>query len=109
MSEPTVVHVPEENAYAISLDGEEVGYTYYAEEAGQRIFFHTEVDDEYEGQGLASKLVLAAGNDTREAGLRIVPVCPYWKKWVEEHDDFADVVDPVTADSIDAVRRAQAG
>ena len=109
MSEPIVVQVPEENAYVISVDGEDVGLTMYAELPGQRIFFHTEVDDDYEGQGLASRLVRAAGNETRRAGLRIVPVCPYWKRWMEQHDDFADIADPVTPEAVVAVRKAQQG
>ena len=67
-----MVHVPEEHAYAISVDGEEAGFTAYAELPGYRIFFHTEVDDEFEGQGLASRLVHAAISETRDAGLRVM-------------------------------------
>ncbi len=107
MSEPTVVHVPEENAFVISVDDVDAGFTLYAETEGQRIFFHTEVDDEFEGQGLAGRLVKAAGEATREAGLRIVAVCPYWKRWVEKHDDFNDLLDEVTPEAIFAVREAQ--
>ena len=28
------------------------------------------------------------------AGRRVVPVCPYVKDWVDEHDDVAGEVDP---------------
>lgn len=107
MSEPTVVHVPEENRYEISVDGVDAGLTMYAERPGQRIFFHTEVDDEFEGQGLASRLVRAAITETRDAGVRVVPVCPYWKKWLGNHHDFDDIVDPVTPEALFAARQAQ--
>jgi predicted GNAT family acetyltransferase len=107
MSEATVVHVPEEQAYEISLEGEAVGFTAYAELPGKRIFFHTEVDDDYEGQGLASRLVRAAAAETRDAGLRIMATCPYWRRWLQSHHDFDDIVDNVSPDAIQAVRQAQ--
>ena len=102
-----MVHVPEEHAYAISVDGEEAGFTAYAELPGYRIFFHTEVDDEFEGQGLASRLVHAAISETRDAGLRVMATCPYWKKWLTSHHDFDDIVDQVTMEAVHAVREAQ--
>lgn len=107
VSQATVVNVPDEHRYEISLDGEMVGMTVYTELPGQRIFFHTEVDDDYEGQGLASVLVRAALEDTRDAGLRVVPICPYVKRWVGEHHDFDDVLDPPTLAAVEAVRKAQ--
>lgn len=51
----------------------------------ERILFHTEVDDAYAGQGVASRLVRFAVDDAIERGFRIVPVCPYVKKWLGEH------------------------
>lgn len=58
-------------------------------EQPERIFFHTEVDDAFEGQGVASQLVRFALDDAIERGFRIVPVCPYVKAWLERHDDYA--------------------
>ena len=63
-----------------------------ADGPAQRIFPHTKVDHEYEGRGLASILVREALKDTVAAGRRIVPVCPYVKDWVDEHDDVAGEV-----------------
>ncbi|MFK4541408.1 hypothetical protein RKD29_001004 [Streptomyces tendae] len=34
----------------------------------------------------------------RASGLRIVPVCPYVAKFLQRHDKFADITDPVTPD-----------
>lgn len=58
-------------------------------EQPERIFFHTEVDDAFEGQGVASQLVRFALDDAIERGFRIVPVCPYVKAWLKRHDDYA--------------------
>ena len=57
-------------------------------------FVHTEVDDAYAGQGLASKLVAFALADVRAQGRRIVPHCPYVAGWIKKHPgEYDDLVD----------------
>jgi hypothetical protein len=34
-------------------------------------------------------------------------VCPYVKRYVGRHEEYADLVDPVTPDAVAAVRAAQ--
>ena len=99
----TVANVPDKHRYEISVDGEVAGFTEYVDRGGQRIFFHTEVDPRFAGQGLASALITDALTDTRGAGKRIVPVCPFVAKHVNKHHDFDDVVDAVTPDALAAV------
>lgn len=106
MSEPTVGHVPDRARYEISVGGRPAGLSQYLEDDGRRIFFHTEVDDAYEGQGLAAILVARALDDTRASGLRVIPMCPYVKQFVRKHPEYADLVDPVTPDAIEQVRAA---
>ena len=65
---------------------------------GERIFTHTEVDDAFEGRGLATILIGEALQATRDAGLRIVAVCPMVAAYIDKHHEFDDVVDPVTND-----------
>ncbi|MET4145591.1 GNAT family N-acetyltransferase [Arthrobacter sp. UYCo732] len=43
----------------------------------ERIFYHTVINVEYAGQGLAGRLAKVALDETLAAGLRIVPVCPF--------------------------------
>ncbi|AKN73105.1 GNAT family acetyltransferase [Streptomyces sp. PBH53] len=102
MSQPSVVPVVERvdarNRYEILVDGKRAGLTAYRDHAAQRVFYHTEIDDAFAGQGLASRLVQEALTDVRKSGKRIVPVCPYVAKFLQRHDEFADLVDPVTPD-----------
>jgi uncharacterized protein len=93
--------------FEIAVDGTRAGVTQFLDADGRRIFFHTEVGDAFEGQGLAGQLVARALDATRESGLRVVPVCPYVKRYVERHEEYADLVDPVTPDAIAAVRASQ--
>lgn len=104
MSEISVSHVPERSRFEVAVDDRRAGLSQYVEDDGRRIFFHTEVDDEFEGQGLAKVLVARALDDTRAAGLRVVPMCPYVKRFVDRHPEYADLVDAVTPEAIEKVR-----
>lgn len=88
----------EDGRYAIAVDDQRVGIAEYLDHGSQRIFTHTEVADAFEGRGLATILVREALEETRDAGLRIVAVCPLVAAFVDKHHDFDDVVDPVTTD-----------
>ncbi len=61
--------------------------------ATKRVFTHTEVDKDYEGRGLATILIAQALQETRDAGLRIVPRCPMVAAYVKKHDEYQDIVD----------------
>ncbi|MGW0708332.1 GNAT family N-acetyltransferase [Streptomyces sp. NPDC002643] len=95
---PVVERVDAERLYEILVDGRRVGVTSYRDRGEQRVFFHTEIDEAFAGQGLGAQLVQHALADARESGQRIVPVCPYVAKFLKRHDEFADLTDPVTPD-----------
>ncbi len=90
--------------FEISVDDRHAGFTEYLDRAGQRIFYHTEIDSDFAGRGLAGVLVAQALARTREAGLRIVPICPFVAGYLQKHAEFADITDPVTQDAVDYVR-----
>ncbi|WP_055589035.1 GNAT family N-acetyltransferase [Peterkaempfera griseoplana] len=95
-ADPVVEHADGRNRYEILVDGVLAGFTEYRDREQQRVFFHTEIDDAHAGQGLASVLVRQALTDVRDAGKRVVPVCPYVAKYLSGHPDFTDITDPVT-------------
>ncbi|MFE3771608.1 MULTISPECIES: GNAT family N-acetyltransferase [unclassified Streptomyces] len=92
----TVQRVDARHRYEILVDGTTAGFTAYRDRDDRRVFFHTEIDDAFAGQGLASILVRQALDDVRASGKRFVPVCPYVAKFLKSHDEFADLADPVT-------------
>ncbi|KRE27299.1 acetyltransferase [Mycobacterium sp. Soil538] len=94
---PTEV-TAEQDRFTISVDGSRAGFTEFVDHEGRRIFPHTVVDDEYSGRGLATILVQQALQATRDAGLRIVPVCSMVAGFLETNHEFDDIVDPVTTD-----------
>jgi predicted GNAT family acetyltransferase len=89
---PTTVSA-ESDRFTIAVDGQEVGKLEFRDSGDRRVFTHTEVDDNYEGRGLATILIGEALQETRDAGLRIVAECPTVANYVSKHDEFSDVVD----------------
>ncbi|MGB2920394.1 MAG: GNAT family N-acetyltransferase [Mycobacterium sp.] len=88
----------EADRFSISVDGQKAGFTEYIDHGNQRIFPHTEIDDEFGGRGLGTILVREALEATRDAGLRIVPVCSMVADFIDKHAEFGDHADPVTSD-----------
>lgn len=85
--------------FEISVDGNVAGFTQFVDHDGRRVFFHTEIGEEFGGQGLAGILVEQAVAATREDGVTLVPVCPYVKKWLTKHPEHEDIsAKPTPAD-----------
>ncbi|QEE61007.1 N-acetyltransferase [Salinibacterium sp. dk2585] len=53
----------------------------------ERIFFHTEVDPEFGGRGLAGLLVREALADSVRKGLTVIPVCPLFARHLRKHGE----------------------
>jgi predicted GNAT family acetyltransferase len=60
----------------------------YRDQGGSRVFTHTEVPPQDEGQGLGAKLVRAALDDTKARGLKIVPACSFVEVFVRRHPEY---------------------
>jgi predicted GNAT family acetyltransferase len=73
--------------YELDADGGTAVAEYY-ERDGARIFTHTEVPRRSEGRGVGSKLVRAALEDTKRAGLKIVPACSFVVAFVARHPEY---------------------
>lgn len=86
----------EADKFTVCVDGKAVGLAAFGDRDGQRVFYHTEVDDAFGGRGLATILVSEALEATRAEGLRIVAVCPMVAAYVKKHHEFDDVADEPT-------------
>jgi uncharacterized protein len=82
-----------EARYEVWADGKLVAFTEYELTSDTIIFIHTEVEREYEGHGVGGSLARYALDDARRRGLRVRPLCPFIKGWIERHPDYADLVD----------------
>lgn len=87
-----------DRSYTIAVEGKAAGHADYADRGDQRVFYHTVVDPEFGGRGLATILVEEALHAARADGKRIVPVCSMVEAVLEKHPEFDAVTDPVTAE-----------
>jgi predicted GNAT family acetyltransferase len=53
---------------------------------------HTEVEPEWEGRGVGSELVRGALDDVRARGLKVRPLCPFVRAFIERHSEYLDLV-----------------
>lgn len=56
------------------------------------ILDHTFVDSSYGGQGIAGKLVAKVAEEARNAGVKIVPLCPFAKKEFDNKEEYKDLL-----------------
>jgi predicted GNAT family acetyltransferase len=84
--------VPERNRYEAVAGDTVAGFIEYRVAEGDRAFLHTEVSDEFEGQGIGSALARGALDDLRARGLKVRPFCPFVAGWIHRHDAYLDVV-----------------
>ena len=56
------------------------------------IFLHTGVPDEISGHGIGGKMAKTALDFARDAGLEVVPQCPFVAGFISRHPVYADLV-----------------
>jgi hypothetical protein len=87
-----VADAPDRDRYEISVDGEVAGFTVYRARPGLIAFIHTEVDERFQGRGLADRLIRFALEDARDRGLAVLPFCPFVKAFIERNREFEALV-----------------
>ena len=92
MTEIRVADNPEKRRYEALVDGAIAGCVFYQQREGELALVHTEVADEFEGQGVGSRLAAGTLDDIRARGLRIRPLCPFIAGYIERHPEYRDLV-----------------
>lgn len=64
----------------------------YRRRANRLILVHTGVPDAMSGQGVGGELVKAAVDRAAAEGLTVVPLCPFARRWLEQHRESAETV-----------------
>jgi uncharacterized protein len=83
---------PTRGRYVIHLaPGAEAEMTYRKDGDGPMVIDHTGVPPEFEGRGIAARLVNAAIADARDQGFKITPVCSYVVAQFRRHPEWADL------------------
>jgi predicted GNAT family acetyltransferase len=92
VTEYSVVDNPAAERFEILAGDELVGFTLYKRRRGLIAFVHTEIEPEFEGHGVASKLISTALDTARSEGLVVLPFCPFVRGYIEKHHEYLDLV-----------------
>lgn len=75
-----IVYEPENNRVAAYDGGVFIGESTYSKSENLWIIDHTQVESNYGGQGIGSKLVAKLVEEARNNNTKIMPLCPLQKE-----------------------------
>lgn len=90
--EPGIVDAVDRQRLEATVDGELAGFLEYMVRGDRIALIHTEVLPAFEGRGVAASLVRWALDDARRRGRRVIPSCPYVRRYLERHHEHDDIV-----------------
>lgn len=91
MDDVEVVDERENGRFVARVDGV-VSELVYRKPGKRLVLVHTEVPEELAGRGIGGRLVQAATKRAASEGLTLVPLCPFARRWLEQHPDAASTV-----------------
>lgn len=77
--------------YEITLEGH-TAHLRYARRPGTIQLIHTEVPPELRGHRLADQLAHAALEAARDAGVKVIPTCPFVQAYLKRHPEYQGLV-----------------
>lgn len=83
---------PTASRYEVFVDSTRAGSMGYHLQPGLITITNTEVDPALEGQGVGSGFVAAVLDDVRSRDLRVLPMCPFVRAFIQRHPEYADLV-----------------
>lgn len=87
-----VVENAAENRFELVLDGG-TALVAYRRDGERLVLVHTEVPQQFAGQGVGSRLAKGVFELLRASGRKAVVRCEFLKGWIAKHPDYNDVVD----------------
>lgn len=85
---------PDRKRFEIDLGDGALAIAEYTLPAGKIMFTHTEVPPEHEGKGIGTALIRAGLAAARERGLKVIPICPFFARYMQQHAEVQDLLDP---------------
>ncbi len=89
---PTVVQNDEANRFEVRVGAHLAVLEYTLTKTGMIVFTHTEVPEPLEGQGLGATLAQAGLRHARDAGLTVMPLCPFVASYIRRHPEYQPLV-----------------
>jgi predicted GNAT family acetyltransferase len=90
-SSTSVTHNASKRRFQIA--DEPSAFLQYTEEGGRIRLIHTEVPSALGGRGYASALAHAALEYARGLNLRVDPICPFVRAYLQRHPEYAPLLE----------------
>ena len=94
LAPPIIRDNVDRHRFEIDLGDGEFAFAEYDLLPGAIRFYHTLVPESHGGQGLGTALIKAGLAAARERGLKVIPICPFFRAYLKKHVDEQDIVDP---------------
>ena len=91
---PIVIDNPSRSRFEIDPGDGEFAVAAYNLLPGAIRFYHTVVPESHGGQGLGTALIKAGLAAARERGLKVIPICPFFRAYLRKHPEEQDLVPP---------------
>src|SRR4051794_29151250 len=92
-SDLEIVDNPDYRRWEVRDGDEVIAFAEYRNAPGRVTFTHPVVEPEYEGHGIGSRLAKAVLDDAVAHEVRITPVCPFIRSYIERPPAYAPSVD----------------
>jgi len=73
--------------------GDSVVVAYHRIEGGRVVLLHTEVPQEFSGQGIGTKLAEGVLEQIRASGRQVIAKCPFMARFASRHPEYAKMLD----------------
>jgi len=89
----SIIHNPAEQRFETDPGGGgALALIEYRQTPTAVILVHTEVPEQFEGQGIGGALVKAAFDYARQQNLKVIPQCPFAAVWAKRHPEYTDLL-----------------
>ncbi len=76
--------------FELLVDGQVV-FASYRRQPGRLVITYVEAPPALRGSGAAGRLMQGLLERARAEGLKVMPLCPYARAWMQRHPEFKDV------------------
>ena len=79
--------------FELLVDGEAAGLAMYRHRGDDIVVVtHSEIKPAFRGRGLGNELAQRTLELIRSRGQKVVPICPFFARYVEDHPEYDDIV-----------------
>ena len=87
-----VIDNPAEHRFELSIDKSAIAASYYKSAGEQIVLTHTIVPEQFEGQGVGSRLARGVFDTIRASGRTVILQCPFMAAYYQRHPEYSDIV-----------------